>query len=304
MAVTTTTASELTATQVAAILTKPLEAQSSFLASGPRIYDTAGPFRLPSAPVYGGGALPFTGESTVIPEHDADFGEVTLLPSTMQSVKVITRYSNELARQSVVALEAALRARLVADVAGKLDTQFYSAGGDGVTTPQGMFAWAGVTTIAVAGALTLDTLLTAQAAALAQEVNVNNMRVFLRPGQYSALRAIKDGDTRYMLQPDATSGDVLSILGMPVTVSSRIPSGFAAVADMSQVAVARDLAPSVTILSERYADYDEQAIRVVARYDVKPVNPKAIVTLTGVTADEPAGTSERQSERQSERKSK
>ena len=283
MAVTTTTATELTATQVAAILTRPLEAESTFLASGPRIYDTAGPLRLPGAPLYGGAALPFTGESALIPEESPDFREVTLLPSTMKSVKVITRYSNELARQSVVSLESALRDRLVRDVAGKLDTQFYSAAGDGVAEPQGMFAWAGVSTIAVAGAITLDTLLTAQATALAQEVNVSNLRVFLRPGQYSALRAIKDADTRYMLQPDATSGNILTILGMPCTVSSRIPSGYAAVADMSQVAVARDVAPSVTILSERYADYDEQAIRVVARYDVKPVNPKAVVTLTGIT---------------------
>jgi HK97 family phage major capsid protein len=302
MAVTTTTASELTATQVASILTQPLEAASTFLASGPHIYDTAGPFRLPSAPVYGGAALPFTGESTAIPEHDADFGEVTLLPSTMKSVKVITRYSNELARQSVVALEAALRQRLVADVAGKLDTQFYSAAGDGITTPQGMFAWLGVNTLPVAGALTLDALLTAQGVALGSNVDINNLRVFLRPAQYSALRALKDGDTRYMLQPDATAGSVLTMLGMPVTISAHIPSGYAAVADMSQVAVARDLAPSVTILSERYADYDEQAIRVVARYDVKPVNPLAIVTLTGITpSDDEPTTAAAEPERHSER---
>ena len=33
----------------------------------------------------------------------------TLLPSTMKTVKTITRFSNELARQSVVALDAALQ---------------------------------------------------------------------------------------------------------------------------------------------------------------------------------------------------
>ena len=50
-----------------------------------------------------------------------DFDEVMLLPSTMKSVEVITRFTNELARQSVVALDAALRDRLVQDVAKKLD---------------------------------------------------------------------------------------------------------------------------------------------------------------------------------------
>lgn len=38
---------------------------------------------------------------------------------------MLTRYSNELARQSIRSLDAALKARLVSDVATKFDTQFY-----------------------------------------------------------------------------------------------------------------------------------------------------------------------------------
>lgn len=60
-----------------------------------------------------------------------------LLPSTMKSIKVLTRFSNELARQSVVALDAALEARLVRDVAATLDTQLFSDSGDGIATPKG-----------------------------------------------------------------------------------------------------------------------------------------------------------------------
>ena len=47
MAVSTTTAPELTAEQVQRILVQPLEAVSTFLAAGLRIIDTAGPLRLP-----------------------------------------------------------------------------------------------------------------------------------------------------------------------------------------------------------------------------------------------------------------
>jgi hypothetical protein len=43
------------------------------------------------------------------------------------------------------------------------------------------------------------------------------------------------------------------------------------------------MAPSVTVLKERFAEFDEQALRVVARYDAAPVTPEAIVTLTGIT---------------------
>ena len=47
MAVDTTTAPELTAEQVLRILVQPLETESVFLASGPRVFDTAGPVRVP-----------------------------------------------------------------------------------------------------------------------------------------------------------------------------------------------------------------------------------------------------------------
>ena len=55
-------------------------------------------------------------------------------------------------------------------------------------------------------------------------------------------------------------------------------------ADFSQIAVARDLAPSVKLLDQTYADFDQQAIRVVARYDAAPLNPLAVVVLRGVTS--------------------
>jgi len=273
----------LTATQVANILTRPLEAASYFLAGGPRIFDSAGPLRLPSAPVENA-ALGFTGEAELIPEESPDFGEVTLLPSTMKSVKVITRYTNELARQSVVALEAALRDRLVRDVANKIDRQAFGNAGDGIAEPMGMFKWPGVSTQAVGGKLTVDKLLAAQGVLLAENVDPDSLRVFIRPEDYTNLRAEKATvDGRYQLQPDSTKGGVGTVLGMGVTVTSHIPVGFGVVADMSQIAVARDLAPSVTILTERYADYDEQAIRVVARYDFKPINAQGVCTLTGIT---------------------
>ena len=284
MALSSDTTPQLTAEQVAAILTQPLEAASTFLAAGPHIIDTAGPLRVPSAPspLDDLDALEWTGQNELIPEHDPEFDELTLLPSTMKSIKVITRYSNELARQSVVALDAALRSRLVADVAAKVDAQLYSDEGDGITTPRGMFAWDGTQDVSVGGALSLDAILDAQALALGANVDQSRLRLFLRPGDYMALRAAKDADDRYMLQPDAAQGATATVLGLPVVVSPRIPAGRAALADLSQVVVARDVMPSVTVLTERYADYDQQAIRVVTRYDAAPAQPEAVVTFSGV----------------------
>ena len=283
MAVSTTTAAELTNDQVSTILTAPLEQRSVFLAAGPTIFDTNGsPVRIPAIPGSEQDALQWVGENELIPEVDPEFGETTLLPSTMKSVKTITRYSNEMARQSIVSLDKVLQDRLVADVAGKLDAQFLSAEGDGITTPRGLFAYEGVEDVDATAGFDVDTLLAAQGVALESNVDLSRLALFVRPGDLMALRGLKDADGRYLLQWDATEAGGYRILGMNALVSAHVPEGRAAIADMSQIAVARDLAPTVKILTERYADYDQQAIRVVARYDAGPLNPAGIVTMSGI----------------------
>ena len=283
-----TATTELTATQVQKILVQPLEQASVFLAAGPRIFDTAGPLRIPKAPTIQ--TVGFVGENEEIPELDPDFGEVSLMPSTMKSLKTLTRYSNELARQSVVALDAALKDRLVGDVAAAIDTQLLSASGDGATTPRGLFAWSGTQTIAVGGPLTLDVLLDAWGLALAANVNLAGLRWLMQPGDFVKLRKVKDTTGQYLLQPDPTADGVFRLWGAPVLVTARVPNttggsptGRAALLDFSQVAVARDAAPTVKVLDQLFGNYDQQAIRVTARYDAAPLNPHAVVTLTGIT---------------------
>ena len=288
MAVSTATAPELTAEQVQRILVQPLEAASAFLASGPRIFDSAGPVRIPKlgGPVTDPG---WTGENELIPERDVEFDEVTLLPSTMKSVKTLTRFSNELARQSVVSLDAALRDRLVTDVAATLDTQFMGAGGDGTTMPRGLFAYTGSKTLPVGGALTLDHLHDAEGLVLAANVDPASVRWLIRSREFVRLRKIKDTTGRYIVQPDPTEAGAYRLLGHGVTVTNRVPdttggtpTARAALVDFSQIAVARDLAPSVKVLDQTFGDFDQMALRVVARYDAAPLNPQAIVKLTGI----------------------
>lgn len=286
----TGTASELTATQVASTLIQPLEAASQFLAAGPRIVDTAGPLRLPKMAPPTDQTGNWVAQNAAIPETDPDFGELSLLPSTMQSIKVLTRYSNELSRQSVVALDAALKARLVADVAAAMDAQLFSAGGDGVTKPRGLFAYTGTQSVAVAGALTLDHLLDAQGKALDSNVDLSRTRWVMRSREFVALRKVKDTTGQYLIEPDATAAGQYRLFGVPVIISNRVPdttggtpTGRAALVDFSQVVVARDVAPSVTVLTETFGNFDQQAVRVVYRLDAAPANPQAVVVLSGIT---------------------
>lgn len=284
MAQTTQNTAELTAEQVSKILTQPLEQASVFLSAGPKIFSTAGPLRVPAFPPSESDDWQFVGEAEEIPEQDYDSGEVTLLPSTMKSVKVITRFTNELARQSVVSLESVLQQRLVMDVAKRVDKQFLSADGDGITTPQGIFAWAATQSIAVGGALTLDALMDGYGLALGAYVDPAKLSLFVRPEDYMQLRKIKDTTGRYLLQPDVSTGAlVVPALGATLRLSNHVPAGSMALADMAHVAVARDLNPTVKILDQLYGATDEQGIRTVARYDTKPLNPQAVVKFTGIT---------------------
>lgn len=292
MAASTTTASELTAEQVQSILVRPLEDASQFLAAGPRIFDTDG--NTVRIPKLGATETPsWHGENEQIDEIETDFDEITLLPSTMKSVKTLTRYSNELARQSVIALDSTLRERLVRGVADKLDHAFIAGtgGSPSGTEPVGLLNYSGTQKITGVGALTLDDLIDAWGLALAANVNMASLRWWVRPETFTTLRKVKDLDERYQLQPDPTQDGVFRLFGVPVTVTSRLPidddTCAVILADFSQIAVARDQAPTVKILDQTFGDYDQMAIRVTARYDAAPMNAEAVVILEDIDIDEP-----------------
>lgn len=290
MSATTTNSPELTREQVLAILVQPLQAASVFLAAGPRIFDVtaAGVVRIPT--LVGMDAPSWHGESELIDEVDPEFGEIVLLDGT-KSLKSITRYSNELARSSVVALDSALRDRMVADVAARLDTAFIAGDGDVVdgkrTTPVGIVNYVGAQQILNVGEANFDVLLDAIGMLMAVNVDVTRARWFMRSDVFVGLRKVTDNDGKYVMSPDVSAEGVFRLFGIPVTITNRLPiEGGASpivLADMSKIAVARDLAPSVKILDQTYAAFDEQAIRVVARYDAAPLNPEAVVVLRGVT---------------------
>lgn len=281
MALSSANSTELTAEQVQKVLVQPLAQKSIFLSAGVQIVDTAGPLRIPK------GANPTTpdwyGQNEQITDEDPTFDEVTLLPTTMKSVKVLTRFSNELARQSVIALDAALRNRLVTDVANTVDAQLLSAStGAAGTLPKGLFAYAGQD-LPVGGALTFDDMIDADGLALAANVNLESLVWVMHPTEFTNLRKIDEGASdRKLFQPDATRGGALTFSGHRVIVSSRVPAGTVGLVDFSQIVVARDVAPSVKILDQTFGDFDQQAIRVVARYDAAPVNDDAVIKLTGV----------------------
>lgn len=268
---------ELLREQVSSLLLQPLEAQSIFLSSGVRIFDTAEPLRIPK--LVSSSEPAWVGEGELIPEHDVDFDEVRLMPTDRKSIKTLIRFTNELLRQSVIGLDSVLKDRLVSDVSRKLDTAFLTGdGADGSVT--GIINQPGVQT-GTLDASDPDSLLDALALAHAAEVTPN--RWFISGADFFTLRKLKDADGKYLIVSDLTADAKYTLFGVPVTVSNKLPTGTAVLANMSEVAVARDTNPTVKLLDQRYAEYDEQAIRVTARFDLGLLRPEGVIVLTADT---------------------
>lgn len=275
MVASTTSTEPLIQEQVASLLVQPLEAASVVLSSGVRIFDSSEPLRIPK--ITAGVAAGFVAENAQIPEGDVTFDEIDLMPSNRTSIKSLTRFSNESLRQSTLGLDAVLKARLVTDVSNALDTALLSGAGasDSIT---GIIHQAGVST-ATLDATNPDSLLDAIGVAVANEVEPT--RWFINGADFITLRKVKaSGTGEYLVQPDVTGAARYALFGIPVTVTNKLATGTAVLAKMDEIAVVRDVAPSVTLLAERYAEFDQQAIRVVTRYDLGLLHPEGVVVLT------------------------
>lgn len=276
MATDTVSANSLIREKVANMLVQPLQASSVILNAGATIFDSSEPLRIPT--IEEGVSPEWVGENELIPEDEVTTGEISLMPSDRKSIKIITRVSNELIRQATIGVSGVLESRLVADVRNKLDTALLE--GDGADNSiLGLVNQTGVTTGAF-DAADPDSIIDAIGALNALEVNPT--RLIVSGADFTEMRKLKDNSGRYLLTPDISAGAVGSIHGIPVSITNKLEAGTAVLADMSAIAVVRDIDPRVDILKERYADFDQTGIRVVTRYDLGLIRPNAVAILTAV----------------------
>ena len=283
----------LTAPQVEQILIAPLKARAVVLQAGSRIFYSRGgvPLRIPRLDSV---TLndPWRSENTLIAETDPTLGEVVLLPSSLKSLKVLHRISNELARHAVTDIANTLGGALVGEVARNADAAFVV--GDGAAnTVRGLANATGVQVTAATGTPTVDKLYDAENKLMAANADPATAAWFMAPRDLTALRKQREGagTGAYLLQPSPTEAGRMTLLGHPVYVSTGIPVNGGAgtnesriiLADLQQVAVGIDMEPTFTILDQTFGDWDQVALRIVCRMDIAPLNPAGVVVLTGVT---------------------
>lgn len=139
-----------------------------------------------------------------------------------------------------------------------------------------------VKTAASATAITADELIEFQA--LVKDVFQNNAIWIMSPNTRTALRKLKDGNNRYLLQDDITAPFGKVLLGKPVYISDNMPdmaTGEMAIyyGDMSGLAVKITEDLEIQILREKYAT--QHAIGVVGwmELDSKVENAQKIAAF-------------------------
>jgi len=273
------------------LLIEPLMSRSVVLEAGPQRFDAQGaPVRVPridTLPL----ADPWRAENVEIAETDPVYDELTLLPTSLKSLKVIHRISNELARNAEGDVASLVSDALVRRIAVELDKAFLV--GDGAAnTITGLRAQTGAQVVAAVGAPTIDDLYDAEQLLMAANADPASAVWFMAPRSLTSLRKVKDTAGQYLMQPSPTEQGRMTLLGHPVYVSTQIPTNEGAgtnessiiLADMAQVAVAVDQDVTLTLLNERYGEFDQIGLRVTARFDIGALNPEAVVALNGVTA--------------------
>lgn len=279
------TSSNATLTQdvVQRLLILPLTQRSTYLSQGFPTFTSSGePIKVPSLSTLG--TPGYVAEGSAIPTVEATTSEITLLPSTVQSVKVITKMTREIVRQSVVNVESIFTTKLVSDVTRILDAALWNGAGT-AGAPLGMAKFANVTvTGTAAGTLNADDLIDMQEDALENFVMPGDMTWAFSPKNFSRIRKFADNYGSRVLQPSLAAGAPPTLLGQPYVITTHLPDDTLLLFDRSQVAVGIDDRASVTVLGELYAGTDEVGIKVSARYDTAAMNPKAVVKLSGITA--------------------
>jgi HK97 family phage major capsid protein len=190
----------------------------------------------------GGVSGSWVGEGKAIPLGALSFDDITLTP---KKNAVIVAATNELLRRSDPSAMMLIRDDMVEGIAQVIDSTFIDGTAGSATRPAGIQTYDGTPTVSTGS--TLDQI-TADLKTLIGEMNAANLpndRVWIMsPANELTLRLIRDGLGTYAFQAEMASG---TLLGYPLLVSNTVPDDIVMLANASNIIVASELAPQISI---------------------------------------------------------
>lgn len=211
---------------------------------------------------------------------DATAQKLTSVSLEGYKIRVPVKVSQQLLDNSQVNLIAYLVRRIGDALAAKIEREFLIGTSGKV---EGLAGGVKQTVTAVsATAVTTDELIDVQDAV--PDIYQANSIWIMHPKTRTAIRKLKDGENRYLLNLDLNTKWGYSLLGKPVYASDAMPEPAAGAktifyGDMSGLAcIIRGL--RVRVLNERFADVDAVGIFGFAEIDAKIENTQKISVLT------------------------
>ena len=171
--------------------------------------------------------------------------------------------------------------QMAEEIAGWIEGQLLT--GTGSSAAQGALNTTTTMAAAATTAVTADELISLQA--MVKQAYQRNACWTMHPDTFTALRKLKDGNNRYLLQDDITGEFPYRLLGKPVYVSDNMPTmsaGSKAIlyGDYSGLSVNFRENISVEVLREKYAT--QHAVGVVSwfEFDAKVTDNQKLAVLT------------------------
>lgn len=196
-------------------------------------------------------------------ELTADAGKFTSVDLDGYLVGALVLIGRSVENNSAFSVTSFIVSQMAEEIARWLEKELLT--GSGTSAAQGALNTTTAMTTASSTAITADELIELQASI--KQANQNRACWTMNPSTFTALKKLKDGNNRYLLQDDITGAFPYRLLGKPVYLSDNMPAmaaGNKAVlyGDYSGLSVNLRENISIQILREKYAT--QHAIGVVA----------------------------------------
>ena len=170
--------------------------------------------------------------------------------------------------------------QIAEEVAAWLEGQLLT--GTGTSAAQGALACENTVTTAAAAAITADELIELQAS-VKQAYQAEAVWI-MNPATFTAIKKLKDGNNRYLLQDDVTGEIPFRLLGKPVYLSDNMPAVAAGAktvlyGDMRGLSVNFRENISVEVLREKYATQHALGVVTWFEFDSKVTDHQRMAVL-------------------------
>ena len=212
-------------------------------------------------------------EFTELESHAGKFTSVTL---GGYLVGALTKISKSLMNSATFDIEGYVVSEIATKISEFLENQLIN--GTGTTAMTGIMADnTNVEKVTLKADVTVDDLIDAQLK-IPQSYQ-GGCRWLVNTETLGALRKLKDGSQRYLLQDDIVNGFGFTLLGKPVMVSDRVPANTIVYGDFSALYVNIRSNVEMQVLREKYATMHAVGVCAYFEMDSKVIEPQKLVKI-------------------------